>query len=66
MGTCIHLAVWLPTTAAAPTAFSVARPRAAPAWRVPVRVLRSVGSSHLVAVAMADDGRKGGKGMQVG
>ena len=59
---CIHLAVWLPTTAAAPTAFSVARPRAAPAWRVPVRVLRSVGSS-LVAVAMADDGGKGYAGL---
>jgi hypothetical protein len=47
--TCIHLAVWLPTTAAAPTAFSVERPRA-PAG---ARVLRSAGSSLRVAVAMA-------------
>lgn len=51
--TCIHLAVWLPTTAAAPTAFSVERPRA-PAG---ARVLRSAGSSLLVAVAMAGEGK---------
>jgi hypothetical protein len=50
--TCIHLAVWLPTTAAAPTAFSVERPRA-PAG---ARVLRSAGSSLRVAVAMAGEG----------
>jgi hypothetical protein len=48
-GTCIHLAVWLPTTAAAMADFSVDRPRAAPG----ARLLKSAGSSRLVAVAMA-------------
>lgn len=58
--TCIHLAVWLPTTAtaAAPTAFSVERPRA-PAG---ARALRSAGSSLRGAVAMASWGWGLGKG----
>jgi hypothetical protein len=49
--------VWLPTTAAAPTAFSVERPRA-PAG---ARVLRSAGSSLRVAVAMAGEGCETGE-----
>lgn len=53
--TCIHLAVWLPTTAAAPTALSVETPRAAPL--AAGRDLRSAGRSRrLAAVAMADGG----------
>ena len=55
--TCIHLAVWLPTTAATPTAFSVERPRA-PAG---ARVLRSAGNSLRVAVAMAGEGCERGE-----
>ena len=49
--------MWLPTTAAAPTALSVERPRA-PAG---ARVLRSAGSSLRVAVAMAGGGREPGE-----